>query len=211
MKNEKLKAGNGSFSKGAHPRTWGFWLVATLLFAFSNMFATTLISPSVNNGGFESGSSVWTFVAGNGNDSWATGAASTPFAGSGAAYISNNGGTTYAYDNSVFSTAHFYQDVAIPSGETDIALSFQLKCVGETGWDRLLVYAAPTSTTPASGVPASNGTAIAGATLIYTQAAGFIAYGAVNVVVPGSFAGTTMRLIFTWQGDDSFGSNPQLL
>ena len=208
MKNEKLKAGNGSLSKGAHPRTWGFWLVATLLFAFSNMFATTLISPSVNNGGFESGSSVWTFVAGEGLNSWTTGAASTPFAGSSAAYVSNDGGTTYAYDNTSISTSHFYQDVAIPSGETDIALSFQLKCVGETGWDRLLVYAAPTSVTPVAGTPTLNATAISGATLIYTQTAGFISYGVVNVVVPGSFAGTTMRLIFTWVGDDSFGSNP---
>ena len=73
---------------------------------------------------------------------------SVPFAGTNSGYVSNNGGGAYAYTNTTSNTSHFYRDVTVPAGETAITLSFQLKVTGESGFDRLLVYTAPTSVTP---------------------------------------------------------------
>jgi hypothetical protein len=189
-------------------RSWRNWLLAVFLIATGNLFAqTTHLSPSVNNGGFESGTTGWTIVNATGVNSWTVGATAVPFAGTNSAYVSNNG-SAYTYTISSISTSHFYRDIAIPAGETDISLSFQHKGFGEVGWDRLLVYAAPTSVTPAANVPASNSTVLSGATLLYTAPMGSNVYGLVNVVVPGSFGGTTMRLIFTWQNDGGGGSAP---
>ena len=67
-------------------------------------------------------------------------------------------------------TSHFYRDVTIPAGETNINLSFFWRGSGESGWDRMLVYTAPTSITPVAGTPVANSTTLTGATLVYTQA-----------------------------------------
>ena len=55
---------------------------------------------------------------------------------------------------------------------------------------------------------ASNATAIAGATLVFTQAATQAAYTTQTIILPAALAGTTVRLIFTWQNDNSGGANP---
>jgi hypothetical protein len=132
----------------------------------SNVYATTLINPT-GAGGFELGSTFaangWTVVNDTAN-TWQVGAASTPYAGSNAAFISNDGGTTNAYTNTSYATSHFYRDVTVPSGEVSITLSFYWKGNGESGWDRLLIYTAPTTVTPVAGIPASNSTTITDAT-----------------------------------------------
>lgn len=171
---------------------------------------TTLISPT-GDGGFENGSTFaangWT-VVNHTTNTWQLGAASTAFAGTNAAYVSNDGGTTWAYTHTV-QTSHFYRDITVPAGETKINLNFQWKGNGESGWDRLLVYAAPTSVTPVAGTPASNTTTLTGATLVYTQAnASQATYTAASVFLPTNLSGTTFRLIFTWQNDGGGGTSP---
>ena len=102
---------------------------------------TTLIS-ATGDGGFETGSTFalnnWTSVNHTTN-TWQVGAASTPFAGARAGFVSNDGGTTYAYTLTTSQTSHFYRDITVPAGETKIQLSFQWKGSGESGFDRLLV------------------------------------------------------------------------
>jgi subtilisin-like proprotein convertase family protein len=173
--------------------------------------ATTLLSPT-GDGGFETGASFpangWTLV----NDAshiWRVGAVAVPFAGARSAFISNDGGVSYAYTNTVAQTSHFYRDLTVPAGESVINLSFQIKVTGESGWDRLLVYTAPTSVTPVAGTPAANSTTLTGATLVYTGVPlSGSAYTAQSVVLSPALAGTTFRLIFTWQNDDTLGTNP---
>ncbi|MCX7768829.1 MAG: hypothetical protein N2110_07400, partial [Flavobacteriales bacterium] len=181
------------------------WQGAGLVFS-----QTTLISPTVNNGGFESGLTSWTKVDATGLNRWYVSGVSGPFAGSNAAFISNTGGTTYTYDNTSVSTSHLYQDVAVPAGETVGTLTFQLKGNGESGWDRLLVYVAPTSVTPAPNVPASSSTTLTGATLVYTQTTFPIStYTLQTVSIDlSAYAGSTVRLIFTWQNDGILGTDP---
>jgi hypothetical protein len=186
-----------------------------VLFLFTSasllLAQTTLISPT-GAGGFELGSTFtangWTEVNSTAN-TWHVGSAATPYAGSNSAYVSSDAGTTWSYDNAAYHTSHFYRDVTVPAGETDIQLSFQWKGAGESGWDRFLIFTAPTSVTPVADIPASNSTTISGATLAYSQSVfPQAAYTSLTVYLPAALAGTTFRLIFTWQNDDLFGDNP---
>ncbi len=185
--------------------------VLIMFFSFLSFAAdaqTVLVSPT-GDGGFETGSTLsangWTAV--NDATNYWTAGTTTAYAGSRAAYISTNG-TNNSYTNTIVSTSHFYRDITVPGTETNISLSFYLKGFGEANWDRLLVYTAPTSVTPVVGTPASQGTALAGANLVYTQAATYANYTLQTITLPASLAGTTFRLIFTWQNDASGGTNP---
>jgi hypothetical protein len=93
-------------------------------------------------------------------NNWYVGNAPGAFAGTNAAYISNTSGLTWAYSPTTVSTTHFYRDVTVPANENVISLNFQWKGSGESGWDRLLIYAAPVTTNPFSGFPASNASCI---------------------------------------------------
>ena len=189
-------------------------VLSMVLSAFSGFGQTVLVNPAAE-GGFESGSSMatngWTVVnhASTANNNWYVGATPVSFAGTNAAYISNDAGVTWAYSTTVTSTSHFYRDVTVPSGESKINLQFQWKGNGELNWDRLLVYVAPTTVTPVAGAPISNSTVLTGATLVYTQATfPQAAYTNANFYLPTSLAGTTFRLIFAWQNDAGGGTSP---
>lgn len=188
-------------------------LIASAVILFSTGFSaraqTVHINPATD-GGFElPGGFIgngWT-VVNHTTTQWFIGAQGANASANGA-YISNDGGVTNAYTNTLSQTSHFYRDVTIPAGETVILLSFDLRNVGESGWDRLLVYTAPNTTTPVAGTPASNSTIFAGATLIYTDPAGLAAFSQRSIQLSPALAGTTVRLIFTWQNDNSIGTNP---
>jgi len=169
-----------------------------------------LIDPT-GAGGFESGT---TFAA-NGwqvvnpaNSIWEVGTIAGQYAGTRGVYVSYSGGT-YDYIINSARTSHFYRDVVIPVGATAITLSFYWKGSGESNWDRALVYTAPTTVTPVVNTPASNTTAIAGATLVWTQPNNSqAAYTLATIILPNALAGTTVRIIFTWQNDDNAGNPP---
>jgi hypothetical protein len=58
---------------------------------------TTLISPTVNNGGFESGTAGWTVVNGTETNKWQVDTnAAAGFSGTNSAYISNSTSAPYA-------------------------------------------------------------------------------------------------------------------
>jgi len=182
-----------------------------LVFSSITWGQTVLISPT-GDGGFETGATLaangWTVVNSTTN-TWQVSGVAVPFAGSNSAFISNDAGVSYAYTNTLNQTSHFYRDITVPAGESKINLSFQWKGNGESGYDRLLIYVAPTSVTPVIDDPLSSSTALTGATLIYTQTSYTqTAYGPVTISLPSNLAGTTFRLILTWQNDDSAGTTP---
>ncbi|PKP19335.1 MAG: hypothetical protein CVU05_11670 [Bacteroidetes bacterium HGW-Bacteroidetes-21] len=175
---------------------------------------TVLISPT-GDGGFETGAGLaangWTAVN-NATNQWFAGTA-TFSAGANSAYISNTAGSTYAYDNATTAVSHFYRDIIVPAGESLITLTFKIKgdgdIYGSSYYDKLMVYTAPTTFTPTTAAPASPGTTLTGATLVYAQAANYgTAYTTITVTLPASLAGTTFRLIFTWHDDSSAGAVP---
>ncbi|MFN8300551.1 MAG: fibronectin type III domain-containing protein, partial [Chitinophagales bacterium] len=148
----------------------------------------------------------WTLVNGTQTNKWVVGTA-TNNGGSKCIYISNDNGVTNAYTGTQ-SIVHFYRDITVPAGNTDINLSFDWKCAGESTWDRILVYTAPTSVTPTSTAPAPNSTTLTGAALVGTYNLNGGAYTTVSTALPAALAGTTFRLIFSWQNDGTTTNNP---
>ena len=124
------------------------------IFTGNLLFAqTTLLSPTVNNGGFESGATGWTRVNAGGAaaDKWQIGTA-TAFAGTQSAYVSNDGGTTNVYTGGTSRVQHIYRSITFPTGEPTITLSFKWKCEGEGAsfdWDNLKVFVS--GTVPTAG------------------------------------------------------------
>ncbi len=169
---------------------------------------TVLVDPA-GDGGFENGTTFsangWTEVNDNTNY-WVVGT-DTKYSGNRSAYITNNG-TTNNYNINTDQTSHFYRDITVPAGESKITLSFYIKGIGEAGYDRLLIYTAPITVTPTAGTPAQWSTNFPGATLVYTQTNTISNYALVTFDLDPSFAGTSFRLIFTWQNDNNTGSPP---
>ena len=168
-----------------------------------------LIDPAAE-GGFELAGGLvgngWTVVNSTINQ-WQSSGVAIPYSGTNSAFISNNAGINYGYDLTTFQTSHFYRDVAVPAGNTSINLKFQYKSISEPFFDRLLVYVASNTLVPVANSPTSSTITLTGATLIYEDTANVAAYQQVNLFLPASLAGTTFRLIFTWQNDDSGGNS----
>ncbi len=183
-----------------------FFLMILLSTTFA-LSAQTVHIPTAQ-GGFENAGGFsgngWTVVNSTVN-TWVIGSTAGPATGVNSAYVSNNG-TNFLYTPSSVQTSHFYRDITVPAGQTLINLSFKIKCVGEPFFDRLLVYTAPTSVTPVANVPASSSSTLTGASLVYSDAGNLSAYTNVNLILPQALAGTTFRLIFTWQ-NDATGTN----
>lgn len=169
---------------------------------------TVLIDPNAG-GGFELGSSFgangWTLVNSSLN-TWRSSNVPIPYSGSRAAFISADGGSSYVYNTGVSQTSHFYRDVTVPAGENFIELSFYYKNQSvDSGFDRILVYTAPTFVFPEVNEPISDATEIADAQLIY-EGVNSNDYTQVNLILNPSLAGNNFRLIFTWQNDNADGS-----
>ena len=164
-------------------------------------------------GGFESGatfvSNGWTAVNPTTYaNQWTLTNNAPAFSGSAGAHVTNDT-VTFAYNTTVSRTCHLFRNFTIPTGASSINLSFQWKGFGQSGADRLLVYLAPTSVLPIANMPASPSTTMAGATLIWTQPTyAENSYIPASISLPSGLAGSTVRLIFTWQNDASGGVSP---
>ncbi len=179
----------------------------TILVLFLSLFGvlganaqTTLISPSQEIT-FGNGATDWK-VANDGINKWYVGALQG-ISGT-CAYVSQDGGATNTY-KTVTATAqnsYFYRDIAVPAGETKIALSFKWKNGGEAGQDFPLVYAATTNVTPFGGSNLSGDfTEITGSSLHSNPGT----YKDNTFYLPAKFAGNTVRIIFLWKNDINGG------
>lgn len=181
-----------------------FYLLLLLCCASIAGFAQVLISPT-GDGGFETGSTFaangWTFVSnGGGTNDWAVGTGSV-YAGSRGAYIGNS--TSFSGSNPLTQlVSHFYRDVTIPAGATNVQLTFQyLQPLTDNTYDYFYVFTTSTSNTPTGGSIPGGG---------YTQqfmntASAYSSYTALGPINLTSLAGTTVRLVFTYVND---GYNP---
>jgi uncharacterized protein YjdB len=167
----------------------------------------------ITSGGFESGGTFaangWTVVNPVSlSNQWVVSGNAGAFGGVNSAHISNTGGL-YQYTLTSAATCHFYRDITLPAGVSSISLQFRWKGYGQAGADRMLAYTAPTSVTPVADVPASPSTTLSGATQIWSQPTfAEAAYVSESLVLPTSLAGTTFRLIFTWQNNATGGTSP---
>ncbi|WP_298303552.1 hypothetical protein [Flavobacterium sp.] len=195
-------------------------LVCIVLFfiSFQIQSQTTIISPT-GDGGFETGTTFalngWTTnnPAQTTRNQWVCNTGATAgFSGTSSAYITNNatGIPPHAYATGAARASHFYRNVTVPGGETNIILSFSWIGQGESTFDRLRIWLVPTAYNPVYGTEITTiGTAPTGR--IQIGLANYSLQGSwanVSFNLPTSYAGTTFRLVFEWANDGSLGTNP---
>jgi hypothetical protein len=171
-----------------------------LIFMFGTEGQTVVISGTVNNGGFESGGASWNVSNGSQTNKWFVG--TTSFcSGSQAAFIGTSS-TTNTYSTTSPSVVHLYRDVVFPVNESQITLSFDFKCQGESVFDYMRIFIVPPTTTPNSGTTLATGQI---GNTYYNLTGVCTNY---SITLNPAFAGTTQRLVFSWINDGSLGSNP---
>jgi hypothetical protein len=110
-------------------------------------FTTTQIPATLNwNTDFESANVGFTLVNGTQTNQWFIGTAvsNSPTR---SLYISNNGGVANQYSASNGSVVHAYRDILIPAGAVTMAVSYDWRNQGETGWDYIRLWSTPGSYT----------------------------------------------------------------
>jgi len=104
---------------------------------------------------FESGNSL-TLVNGSQRNKWYRGT-NNKCNGSYSLYVSDGTSWYYNPDYGTTSRVHAYFDVAIPAGATNVTLSFNWKCRGESNYDDLKVFSCTNTVVPAAGSTLSTG------------------------------------------------------
>jgi hypothetical protein len=182
---------------------------------------TTLIDPT-GAGGFELGATFaangWSSDNGTAVNQWYLGnVASIPagvVTGARAAYVSADGGLTNGFNNTSASVVHFWRDVTVPAGETDVTLTFNWAALGESGsWDVLMISVAPVSYTPAASTSSLGTGTLAAPAVTLVQLWNTSAVQTASIKIPVTFlnnctSASTFRLIFTWKNDTSGGTAP---
>jgi hypothetical protein len=160
---------------------------------------TNLINPT-GDGGFETGTTFsanhWTAV-GNNQNQYYVGNAPGAYSGSRCAYISNNSSNWSSANQAAY--RHIYRDVAFPSDETEITLSFYYKMniTQSTIADGFTIRLTTTTVTPAtSGYPS-------GVLLHPYMIAASTTWALFQVSIPAENAGTTKRLVFSWYNNST--------
>ena len=181
---------------------------------------TTIISPNVENGGFESGESGWTIVNGSITNKWVVAPNATAgFSGANAAYISNSAAAPFAHDYTITSqgTVYMYKDVTIPAGETDVTLDFKLLVQGQgtgtSNLDYFRVYLLPTTVTPEANTSTTGIPSTTTYPANWTYKMEGAAWVNKSVTIPVSELGngtapSTRRLVFMWRNNSTSGTTP---
>ena len=196
---------------------WIFTAFLALLFLHSKA-QTTHIDP-LGSGGFELGTTLvangWSTntPAASAATQWVCSSGVTGLVGVRCAYISDTPAAatpSHTYSN-IASASHLFRNITtIPASQSQISLSFDWLCRGESTFDRLRVYAAPTTFTPVFGTeitasgPAPTGIVLLGLTNYSVSPT----WQATTVTVPPQYAGTSFKLIFEWRNDASVVNQP---
>jgi len=147
---------------------------------------------------WESGIGTWT-AANNGTNNWAVGTA-VANTGTQSAYISNDGGTSNAYDNSTSQVSHIYKSF---TATASMELSFSWKTIGEGNFDYLVVSVVPVATTPTAGSTLSSFYNVG------SRRSGSASWQDVTADISSLVtAGSDYYLVFTWKNDSFAGTQP---
>jgi len=167
-------------------------------------FATTQILAVLPfNETFETWPNNWSVVNGSQTNTWFVGSAAPAYAGQNSAYITNDGGTTNAYTVTSTSVVHLYRDIQFPADAAEFNLSFWWKGLGEeTLYDYLRVSLIETTVLPVAG------TLLSASNQVGIDYYNISSYQIANITLPGTLAGQTRRLVFTWRNDGSLGTQP---
>ncbi len=145
----------------------------------------------------------FTLLNGSATNAWFYGSATGNSGNS--LYISDNG-ADYQYDTGSSSIVHAYRDFTIPAGSTIANFSFDWQGEAESSWDYMKVWLVPDTFTPTVGTNISAGAGVVEVGQFNGQSS-WQTYSTPSLDV-SEYAGSTMRLVFEWTNDNSFGSQP---
>src|SRR5690554_3559538 len=160
---------------------------------------------------FEIGGTEWTTLNGTETNQWFVGSAVNN-GGANSLYVTNDGGTSHAYDNGSTSVSFAYRDITMPATYVTAELSFDWLCDGEIGYndyDYLSVWAVPLSQTIDAGTElTASGTAPTGVVDLTGAIGENTAFENATFTIPAAYAGESFRLVFQWDNDGSGGQQP---
>ena len=157
----------------------------------------------------------WVFVNGSQSNQWAIGTA-TNNSGTKSMYVSNDNGVSNSYTNSSTTFCYAYREVTLDAG--NYVLTYDWKAYGESNYDYIRVFLAPSTLSLAAGQDPSGGTSayswrnaslpagcigLHGSTWLNMQSSWQNMYVDLNVATAGTY-----KLVFAWANDGSGGSNP---
>lgn len=150
---------------------------------------TTLLSPT-GDGGFENGTTFtangWTAANTGGARLWQIGTGQTGYIGSRAAFIGDDA-TTVGSSGSSRPAVHLFRSVTIPSGATNIVLTFKYKqSAVDNTYDYLKVFF--NTNTPVYGTVQSTGLLT---TVDPSTSSTYASFTSVSTTIPNSNAGST--------------------
>lgn len=162
--------------------------------------AIEMVSAS-GSGGFEAGNNFaangWSASNGTENAKFYVGPLGA-IDGLNGAYISNDDGITANYEKEDSSGVHFYRDIIVPEGATQIIISFDYQLAGKIAW--FYVSKGSIEVIPAAGsnynAPPSGFTSLWSKYFIYSGSQAFDS-GKPTLSIPVS-SGDAFRLCFTW-------------
>lgn len=153
----------------------------------------------------------WTMLGDNQTNQWAAGSATGNTGNS--MYVSNDDGTSNAYSTSSTSVSQTYRDIVLPAGPNPFDLFFDWKCKGEGTspyfYDYFRVWVVPNTFEPTAGTQisafSSNGQQFGGN---FNEPNGTGSWHTEHYVIPNTYAGDTVRLVFEWRNDGGGGTQP---
>ncbi|HET8574433.1 MAG TPA: fibronectin type III domain-containing protein [Edaphocola sp.] len=154
----------------------------------------------------------WTMLGDNQINQWAAGSATGNTGNS--MYISNDGGVSNAYSTGSISVSQTYRDIVLPAGANPFDLFFDWKMKGEgavpnTQWDYFRVWLVPNTFEPTAGTQisafSSNGQQFGNN---FNDPNGTGSWHTEHYIIPNTYAGDTVRLVFEWRNDGSGGTQP---
>lgn len=164
---------------------------------FAKAITFSVVAPALSET-WESGIGSWS-VANDGTNDWAVGSA-TANTGSQSAYISNDGGTSNAYDAGTSQVSHIYKSF---TATASMELSFSWKTIGEGNFDYLVVSVVPVATTPTAG------STLSGFYNVGSRRSGSASWQDVTADISSLISsGSDYNLVFTWKNDSFAGTQP---
>ncbi|MCQ2384525.1 MAG: choice-of-anchor J domain-containing protein [Paludibacteraceae bacterium] len=152
----------------------------------------------------------WDLINGTQSNKWVVGTATHNGTGTHALYVSNNNGTSFAYNNGSTSYTYALRTLSLNPGIFEIHFDWTAK--GENNWDCLRAFLLPSNVIPEAG----NAYGMTGSTNTTPQGWIDLGNGQLNqqdnwqhisylltVNTP-----TTYNLVFFWKNDGTSGNNP---
>lgn len=172
---------------------------------------TTLISPSVNNGGFEQGTTGWNFQSNAGLNKWVVGTTATVgYNGSSCGFVSNSTVIPYQhqYTTTSASISKLYRDVYFPANTSNFVLKFKTLTQG-TYNATLTVFLLPSD--QVLDPNADNNFTAAPLFTLSSQGASWVdkRIDLSPALLGNAWVGITKKLVFVWHNyANSSGTQP---